>query len=115
MERPVAFEMGSMMEYTQDAARPVIVMNMHIDTVDKAFLRFDQLRGSSGSLEGAGTRTTSSRVPPACLTVKVCCKSTRWTVPGMTECAAIFTKVRISFTAPPGQEKVTAVCDLIEV
>lgn len=40
------------------------------------------LTGSSGSDEGAGTRTMSCCPPLACLAAIVPSKSTRWTVPG---------------------------------
>lgn len=50
--------------------------------VDNSFLRGLQLRGSSGSLLGAGTRTISLDPLDACLACMVPSKSTRCTVPG---------------------------------
>lgn len=49
-----------------------------------SFLRpGDQFKGSSGSVDGAGIRTTSASLPLPCLELAWCCSSTRKMVPGI--------------------------------
>ena len=54
---------------------------MHV--VESNFRFDDQFRGSSGSSEGAGTRTISRWPLELCFASIVPSRSTRWTVPGI--------------------------------
>jgi hypothetical protein len=55
--------------------------NLLSQIVDSSFRLGDQLRGSSGSLDGVGTRMMSEL--PLCFDRRTWCKSTKVTVPGI--------------------------------
>lgn len=60
-----------------------------MQNADRYFLRRDQLSGSSGEVEGAGTRTMSCSDPLPCFVCMSPWESTRWTVPGMTSTSSV--------------------------
>ena len=80
---PVSSEIGTRIEYIAADAIPTMSVYTHMHVVDSALRRGDQFSGSSGSFEGAGTRTMSFWPLRACFVRIAPSRSTRWTVPGM--------------------------------
>ena len=67
-------------QYPKDKWRGQITAYKFVQMQHISFRFGDQLRGSSGSLDGAGLRTMSPSL--ACFWRMLCSRSTRWMVPG---------------------------------